>query len=78
LGDSGTDQAGRRGKVVQCMVVLCRSPVRLGLQIERRRHRVSARNAFLRAWNYYRAAYIFMFALPVDPRVIEAYEKQTD
>ena len=29
-------------------------------------HRVSARNAFLRASNYYRAAYIFMFALPVD------------
>src|SRR5918996_4058763 len=41
-------------------------------------HRVSARNAFLRASNYYRTAYIFMFALPVDPRVIEAYEKQTD
>jgi pimeloyl-ACP methyl ester carboxylesterase len=41
-------------------------------------HRVSARNAFLRASNYYRTAYIFMFALPVDPRVIEAYEKQTN
>jgi alpha-beta hydrolase superfamily lysophospholipase len=41
-------------------------------------HRVSACNAFLRASNYYRAAYIFMFALPIDPRVIEAYEKQTD
>lgn len=41
-------------------------------------HRVSARNAFLRASNYYRTAYIFMFALPVDPRVITAYEKQTD
>ena len=41
-------------------------------------HRVSARNAFLRASNYYRTAYIFMFALPIDPRVIEAYEKQTD
>src|SRR5438477_12617299 len=41
-------------------------------------HRVSGRNAFLRASNYYRTAYIFMFALPVDPRVIEAYEKQTD
>jgi len=35
-------------------------------------HRVSARNAFLRASNYYRNAYIFMFAAPVDPRVIEA------
>jgi pimeloyl-ACP methyl ester carboxylesterase len=41
-------------------------------------HRVSARNAFLRTSNYYRTAYIFMFALPVDPRVIDAYEKQTD
>ena len=41
-------------------------------------NRVSARNAFLRASNYYRTAYIFMFALPVDPRVIEAYTKQTD
>ena len=41
-------------------------------------HRVSARNAFLRASNYYRTAYIFMFALPVDPRVIEAYKKQTE
>jgi pimeloyl-ACP methyl ester carboxylesterase len=41
-------------------------------------HRVSARNAFLRASNYYRTAYIFMFALPIDPRVIEAYQKQTD
>jgi hypothetical protein len=40
--------------------------------------RVSARNAFLRASNYYRAAYIFMFALPIDPRVIEAYQTQTD
>ena len=40
--------------------------------------RISASNAFLRASNYYRTAYIFMFALPVDPRVIEAYKKQTD
>jgi len=41
-------------------------------------HRVSARNMFLRASNYYRTAYIFMFALPVDPRVITAYQKQAD
>jgi len=41
-------------------------------------HPVSARNAFLRASNYYRTAYIFMFAVPVDQRVIDAYEKQTD
>jgi hypothetical protein len=41
-------------------------------------HRVSARNAFLRASNYYRTSYIFMFAMPIDPRVVEAYDKQTD
>ena len=41
-------------------------------------HRVSARGAFLRASNYYRTSYIFMFAVPVDPRVLEAYDKQTD
>jgi pimeloyl-ACP methyl ester carboxylesterase len=39
---------------------------------------VSARNAFLRASNYYRSSYIFMFAVPVDPRVVEGYDKQTD
>jgi pimeloyl-ACP methyl ester carboxylesterase len=32
----------------------------------------------LRASNYYRTSYIFMFAVPVDPRVVEAYDKQTD
>jgi hypothetical protein len=31
-------------------------------------HRVSARNAFLRASNYYRTAYIFMFAVPESAR----------
>jgi len=41
-------------------------------------HWVSARNAFLRASNYYRTSFIFMFALPVDPRVVEAYDKQTE
>jgi len=41
-------------------------------------HRVSACNAFLRASNYYRTAYNFMFALPVDRLVIEGYEKRTD
>jgi len=39
-------------------------------------HRASARNAFLRASNDYRTAYIFMFGCRSDPRVIEAYEKQ--
>ena len=50
----------------------------LAVKLHAAGHGVSARNAFLRASNYYRTAYIFMFALPVDPRVIEGYEKQTD
>lgn len=41
-------------------------------------YRVSARAAFLRASNYYRNAYIVFFAIPVDPRVETAYDKQTD
>jgi pimeloyl-ACP methyl ester carboxylesterase len=50
----------------------------LGVRSAAAGNRVSARNAFLRASNYYRSAYIFMFALPVDPRVIAAYTKQTE
>ena len=50
----------------------------LAVKLHAAGHRVSACNAFLRASNYYRTAYIFMFALPIDPRVIEAYGKQTD
>ena len=45
----------------------------LGVKSHAAGDRISARNAFLRASNYYRSAYIFMFALPVDPRVIDAY-----
>jgi pimeloyl-ACP methyl ester carboxylesterase len=50
----------------------------LAVKSEAAGNQVDARNAFLRASNYYRNAYIFMFAVPVDPRVIEAYERQTD
>ena len=37
---------------------------------------VSARSAYLRASNYYRAAYTFMFQAPVDPRLVDAYRRQ--
>jgi alpha-beta hydrolase superfamily lysophospholipase len=40
-------------------------------------HRVSAREAYLRASNYYRTAYALFFRTPVDPRVVTAYERQT-
>jgi pimeloyl-ACP methyl ester carboxylesterase len=38
-------------------------------------HRVSARGAYLRASNYYRAAYIFLFGAPVDRRLVAAYRQ---
>ncbi|MGD9893210.1 MAG: alpha/beta hydrolase family protein [Dehalococcoidia bacterium] len=39
-------------------------------------HTVSAREAFLRAATYYRTAFLFMFAAPVDPQMLDAYHKQ--
>jgi len=38
----------------------------------------SARDAFLRASNYFRASYTFLMAAPVDPRLVTAYERQTE
>ncbi|HEX4112962.1 MAG TPA: alpha/beta fold hydrolase [Stellaceae bacterium] len=38
-------------------------------------HRVSARGAYLRAANYFRAAYTFLFGAPVDPRLVAAYRQ---
>jgi pimeloyl-ACP methyl ester carboxylesterase len=37
---------------------------------------VSARSAYLRASNYYRTAYTFLFGAPVDPRVVDTYRRQ--
>jgi pimeloyl-ACP methyl ester carboxylesterase len=41
-------------------------------------HLVSAREAFLRASNYYRTAYIFLIGAPTDSRLVRAFEKQAD
>ena len=38
--------------------------------------RVSALDSYLRASNYFRAAYTFLIGAPVDARVIEAYRQQ--
>ncbi|WP_433040728.1 alpha/beta hydrolase family protein [Dactylosporangium sp. CS-033363] len=38
-------------------------------------HRVSAREAFLRASNYYRSAEFFLHGHPGDPRIAHAYER---
>lgn len=40
--------------------------------------RVSAREAFLRASNYFRASYTFLFQAPLDPRAIAAYDRQAE
>jgi pimeloyl-ACP methyl ester carboxylesterase len=39
-------------------------------------HRESAHTGFLRASNYYRTAYIFLFGPGPDPRLVEAYRRQ--
>jgi hypothetical protein len=41
-------------------------------------HAVSAREAYLRASNYYRTAYPFLYGAPTDERLVEAFEKETD
>ncbi len=41
-------------------------------------HAVSAREAYVRASTYYHAAYFPLFGKPVDPRLIEAFERETE
>ena len=41
-------------------------------------HTVSASDAYLRASSYYRAAYLPLYGSPVDPRLVEAFDKETD
>jgi pimeloyl-ACP methyl ester carboxylesterase len=40
-------------------------------------HRVSAREAYYRASNYYRSAYFPLYGAPTDPRLVEAFDKET-
>jgi pimeloyl-ACP methyl ester carboxylesterase len=39
-------------------------------------HKVSAREAYLRASNYYRTSYPFFYGAPVDPRLVQAFDKE--
>jgi alpha-beta hydrolase superfamily lysophospholipase len=41
-------------------------------------HRVSAREAYLRACIYYHASYVFLFGTPVDRRLIEAFDREVE
>jgi pimeloyl-ACP methyl ester carboxylesterase len=40
-------------------------------------HRASAREAYYRACNYYRSAYLPLYGAPVDPRLVDAFDKET-
>jgi len=44
----------------------------------RRGHRVSARDGFLRASNYYRSSEFYLHGTPRDPRVARAYRRSVD
>jgi pimeloyl-ACP methyl ester carboxylesterase len=41
-------------------------------------HPVSAREAYLRSSNYFRTSYVILFGSPVDPRLVEAFNQQTE
>jgi hypothetical protein len=41
-------------------------------------HRVSAREAYLRACIYYHTSFVFLFGKPVDQRLIGAFDKEVD
>ena len=41
-------------------------------------HTISASDAYLRASSYYRAAYLPLYGSPVDPKLVEAFDKETD
>lgn len=49
-----------------------------GYESESNNHHVSASHSFLRASNYYRTSFFFLAGQPVDPRVINAYNKHTE
>jgi pimeloyl-ACP methyl ester carboxylesterase len=49
----------------------------IGEASEAKGHAVSAREAYLRASNYYRTSYPFLYGAPVDPRLVEAFDKET-
>lgn len=41
-------------------------------------HPVSAREGYVRASTYFRASYIFLYGAPLDPRLVEAFDRQEE
>lgn len=50
----------------------------LGREAEARGHRESARQAYLRASNYFRTAGVFAMGAPLDPRLVQAHGDEVD
>ena len=48
----------------------------LGRESEQRGHRVSAREAYLRAATYYHVSYFPLFGSPIDPRLLRAFNAE--
>jgi pimeloyl-ACP methyl ester carboxylesterase len=51
---------------------------RLAEESYRKGHHQSAREAYLRASNYFRTAYIFLMRTPIDPRMPRAFDRQRE
>jgi pimeloyl-ACP methyl ester carboxylesterase len=50
----------------------------LGMASRAAGHTVSARQAFLRAATYFRSAMVFLYRPPLDPRFVDAFQRQRD
>jgi pimeloyl-ACP methyl ester carboxylesterase len=72
VGDGGVDEWHRQWAATADWLV------ELGDESVGRGHRVSAREAYLRATNYYRTAYAPLFGSPVDPRLKAAFDRAED
>ena len=56
----------------------CRQALRVGGEELCGGHRVSAREAYLRACIYYHTSFVFLFGTPVDQRLIGAFDKEVE
>lgn len=72
IGDAGTPDDWHREWVATADRVAA-----IGDECAARGHRVSAREAYYRASNYYRVAYIPLYGAPTDPRLVAAFEAET-
>ena len=70
-------EAGDRDGWYQQWTATAERVTAVGDESARAGHAVSARDAYLRASSYYRTAYLPLYGSPVDPRLVEAFDKET-